>query len=93
IRDGEAVQIEPRTVQIYAIDILRYEWPLLDLCIDCGRGTYIRSIARDLGEKLGVGGYLTALRRTRVGDHSVEKSVKLDQLCSGDVVSHLQTMS
>src|SRR5690348_8724067 len=67
IRDGEQVKIEPRTVQVYGIDLLKYEWPQLELKIDCGRGTYIRSIARDLGEKLGAGAYLTALRRTRVG--------------------------
>ena len=67
-RRGPAVELEPRPVRVYGIEILSYDWPLLRLRIDCGRGTYIRSIARDLGEALGVGGYLTQLRRTRVGD-------------------------
>jgi tRNA pseudouridine55 synthase len=83
VRDGEQVTIKPRTVHVYGIEILRYAWPELQVKIDCGRGTYIRSIARDLGEKLGVGAYLTALRRTRVGEFTIEKSVNIDQLRNG----------
>src|SRR5438105_6489849 len=60
-RRGHDVELEPRLVRVYAIERLGYEWPQLSLRIDCGRGTYIRSIARDLGQALGVGGgYLTA---------------------------------
>src|SRR5437868_788961 len=59
-REGHSVELEARTVQVYGIERLAYEWPLLSLRIDCGRGTYVRSIARDLGETLGVGGRLTA---------------------------------
>ncbi len=83
IRAGETVKIDPRTVQVYGIELLKYEWPQLQLMIDCGRGTYIRSIARDLGQKLGVGAYLTALRRTRVGDFTLDKSATIDQLRNG----------
>ena len=54
-------------VRVYGIELLEYAWPLLTLRIDCGRGTYIRSIARDLGRSLDVGGHLAELRRTRVG--------------------------
>jgi tRNA pseudouridine55 synthase len=53
------VQLQPRKVRVDSIEIVRYAWPTLALKIDCGRGTYIRSIARDLGETLKVGGYLT----------------------------------
>ncbi len=56
-----------RAVMIYGVELLEYAWPLATVRVDCGRGTYIRAIARDLGETLGVGGHLTQLRRTRVG--------------------------
>ena len=82
--------MEPRAVRVYGIERLEYEWPLLRLRIDCGRGTYIRSIARDLGKALGVGGYLTALRRTRVGPFDASAAVPLDQL-SGDVTPLLRS--
>jgi tRNA pseudouridine55 synthase len=92
IRAGEQVKIEPRTVPVYGIEIVEYAWPELKLKIDCGRGTYIRSIARDLGEKLGVGGYLTALRRTRVGEYSIEQAFRLDQLRTGDIETLLNSL-
>jgi tRNA pseudouridine55 synthase len=89
-RKGNVVELEPRTVRVYAIERLAYQWPLLSLRIDCGRGTYIRSIARDLGEVLGVGGYLTALRRTRVGRFDLAGACSAEQLgpdISGKLVS------
>jgi tRNA pseudouridine55 synthase len=89
-RRGKAVQLEPRPVRVYGIEILRYAWPLLSLRIDCGRGTYIRSLARDLGEALGVGGYLTELRRTRVGPFGVESAVTSEQLSADGVLQHLR---
>jgi len=79
-RKGREVSLEPRKVRVYGIDLLAYEWPLLRLRIDCGRGTYIRAIARDMGEVLKVGGHLTALRRTRVGAFWVDQSAQLEQL-------------
>ena len=55
-----------------------YEWPFLDVEIDCGKGTYIRSIARDLGAKLGCGGLVETLRRTRVGPFTAEQGIGVD---------------
>ncbi|MFA6044545.1 MAG: hypothetical protein WC718_06140, partial [Phycisphaerales bacterium] len=55
-------------------------WPLAKVWVRCGKGTYIRSIARDLGEALGGGGMLTALRRTRVGAWKIEMARRLDTL-------------
>ena len=72
------------------IEVLSYDWPLLGLRIDCGRGTYIRSIARDLGEVLGVGGYLTELRRTRVGAFTADTAVSLATLAAEGVEVHLK---
>jgi tRNA pseudouridine55 synthase len=66
-RKGKDVVLSPRPVTIYAIDAVRFAYPHLDLVVRCGKGTYIRSLARDLGERLGCGGYITSLRRTEVG--------------------------
>ena len=89
-RRGNEVKLEARTVQVYNIELLDYHWPLLRVRIDCGRGTYIRSIARDLGESLGVGGYLTQLRRTRVGEFRIEQAVMLEQLLADGIERHLR---
>jgi tRNA pseudouridine55 synthase len=91
-RGGETVKLEPRTVHIYGIEILDFAWPLLKLRIDCGRGTYIRAIARDLGEALDVGGYLTQLRRTRVGEFTLERAVTLEELQSAGVENYLSPL-
>jgi len=54
--------------------VLGYEWPLLDLRVTCGRGTYIRSLARDLGVALGTGGHLASLCRTAVGPYTIDQA-------------------
>lgn len=82
-RQGEAVRLGPRTVRIDAIERLGYAWPMLDLRITCGKGTYIRSIARDLGQALGTGGHLTKLVRTASGGHSLDQAFDLERLEDG----------
>jgi tRNA pseudouridine55 synthase len=77
-RRGEEVTLAARRVRIDGIDVLRYEYPEGDLEVRCGKGTYIRSLARDLGERLGCGGFVQVLRRTRVGPFRVEDAVALD---------------
>lgn len=89
-RQGEAVEIKPRTVQVYSIDVLGYEWPIVRLRVECGRGTYVRAIARDLGEAVGTGGYLTELRRTFVGAFHADDAVTLETLQAEGVERHLQ---
>jgi len=74
-RRGETFELPERIVRIDAIDLLGYEWPMLDLRITCGKGTYIRSIARDLGGHLGTGGHLSDLRRTAVGAYDLSLAV------------------
>jgi tRNA pseudouridine55 synthase len=76
-RKGEEVALAARPVRIDAIRVQNYEWPFLDVEIDCGKGTYIRSIARDLGDKLGCGGLVESLRRTRIGVFRVEIAIDL----------------
>jgi tRNA pseudouridine55 synthase len=77
-RAGREVTLAARAVTIYAIAILRYHYPELELEVRCGKGTYIRSLARDLGERLGCGAYVRALRRTRVGPFRAEDAVTLE---------------
>jgi tRNA pseudouridine55 synthase len=66
-RAGEAVELAPRPARIYWLHLHRYQWPELDFEMACGRGTYVRSLIRDLGQTLSTGGCLTALRRDAVG--------------------------
>lgn len=77
-RRGEQVTLTPRTVQIYAIEVVAYDYPRLVVEVNCGKGTYIRSLARDVGERLGCGGLVQTLRRTRVGPFDAERAVSLD---------------
>jgi tRNA pseudouridine55 synthase len=77
-RGGGDVDLAPRPVTVYDIRITAYSYPYLDVEVDCGKGTYIRSIARDLGAKLGCGGMVETLRRTRVGPFRAEDGVPPD---------------
>ena len=83
-RRNQPVRLKPRPVHIYWIHIHRYDRPELDFELACGRGTYIRSFIRDLGECLGTGGCLTTLLRTRVGPFVVENAWTLDTLQSSN---------
>jgi tRNA pseudouridine55 synthase len=71
-RRGEAVSLDARSVRIDAIDVLAYAYPRLEIEVRCGKGTYIRSLARDVGERLGCGGLIESLRRTHVGPFAAE---------------------
>jgi tRNA pseudouridine55 synthase len=77
-RRGQTVALGARRVRIDRVELLSYDWPELELDVYCGKGTYIRSIARDLGAAIGVGGYVVALRRLRIGSFSIDDSVALD---------------
>ena len=77
-RRGREVELAPRPVRIDSIGIERYEWPMLELTVDCGKGTYIRSLARDLGEALGCGGMIQELRRSKVGPFTDDNAMSLD---------------
>jgi tRNA pseudouridine55 synthase len=78
-RKGKEVILEPSQVTVNNIEILDYKWPVLKLKIQCGKGFYVRSLARDLGQKLGVGGYLTGLERTKVGHFTIESAITVEQ--------------
>lgn len=76
-RRGEAVSMPTRQIEIYAIEILSYNYPELVIRTHVSSGTYIRTLGEDIGKALGVGAYLTALRRTQVGDYQIKNAVKL----------------
>lgn len=91
-RRGRAPELAPRPVQVYAIDILDYTYPRLDVRIHCGKGTYIRSLARDLGKVLGCGAYVTLLRRERVGPFAAAAGVGLEATAE-EALAHLLPLS
>ncbi len=68
-RGGVKKTLNPVEVEVFNYDIIDYQTPVLKLKINCSKGTYIRSLARDLGEKVDSGGHLTALKRTAIGDY------------------------
>ncbi|MDX5428329.1 MAG: tRNA pseudouridine(55) synthase, partial [Bacteroidota bacterium] len=79
-RKGEEVEIEPRKVTIDTISVEEWEGERLVLRVQCGKGTYIRSLAHDIGKALGSGAYLTALQRTAVGDYSIDEAWQMQDL-------------
>jgi tRNA pseudouridine55 synthase len=97
VRDGEEVALAPRPVTVSRLDLVAWR-PVdesitdLDVEVECGSGTYVRALARDLGSALGVGGHLTALRRTRVGGFTLDESVTLAELENDQVESRIMPM-
>lgn len=79
-RAGRVVTLGPRWVTVYALEVVMYAWPALTFTMRCGRGTYVRSLIRDLGAALGVGGCLTGLTRTAVGPFRIADAWTLERL-------------
>lgn len=79
-RKGRAVNLESREVEVKNLEILEYEWPILKIKVTTGPGVYIRSLARDIGKKLKVGGYIKELTRTRVGEFTKDTVITLEEL-------------
>lgn len=77
-RAGKAVEMPVRTVMVYELEILNYAWPDLTIRCKVSSGTYIRTLGEDIGKALGVGGYLTALRRTQIDHYRVEDVMKIE---------------
>jgi tRNA pseudouridine55 synthase len=79
-RQGITVEVSPRQVDIYDIRVVAWNPPVIHLDVKCGPGTYIRALARDLGEALGCGAYVTSIRRTQSGQFTADQAVTLRQL-------------
>ena len=79
-REGKKITLQPRNISVYRIFLMRYSYPKLTFEADVSAGTYIRALARDIGRQLGMGAYLSDLRRTAIGKYSVEQAVQLESL-------------
>jgi tRNA pseudouridine55 synthase len=80
VRSGEDINLKPREVEIKEIEVIEYEWPFLKIRVITGPGVYIRALARDIGKKLGVGGYLYDLERIRVGKFKKENAIDISKI-------------
>jgi tRNA pseudouridine55 synthase len=89
-RRGIAVEIAPRTITIHSIAVRRYDYPQLELDIECGSGTYVRSLGRDLGAALGTAAVMSALERTAIGRFRIQDAIALDDLTAETLSQHLQ---
>jgi tRNA pseudouridine55 synthase len=89
-RQGVAVELAPRVVEVHSLRVLRYDYPALDLDIECGSGTYVRALGRDLAAELGTTAVMSALERTAVGAFRVADAVALDELSAETVAKHLK---
>lgn len=83
-RAGETAEVKPKRITVYKLELLEYHYPECKVNCEVSSGTYIRSIARDLGEGLKTGAYLSGLRRTRVGQWAVEQAVGLSGLTNSN---------
>jgi tRNA pseudouridine55 synthase len=92
-RKGETVERERRRVRIDAVEVMKSQFPHVELRIRCSKGTYVRTLAEDIGEALGTCAHLAALRRTASGRWRVEDAVSLDVLASPSRTEHLMTLA
>jgi tRNA pseudouridine55 synthase len=88
-RQGITIERKPRKIKVYSLDILKMNPPLVEFQIKCSKGTYIRKIAEDIGERLGCGAHVTKILRLSIGNFSLEKAVELNELNE----SHLQQIT
>ena len=86
-RKGIAIEIKPKILEVKEIEIISFSLPEVKLRIVCGKGTYIRALARDIGQALCSGAYLTGLRRTRVGSYELTQAINLDDFLKSQPVT------
>lgn len=90
-RAGEQVNLEPRPITVYRLEVERYDYPELALAIECSSGTYVRSLGRDLAASLGTAAVMSQLTRTAIGSFSIEEAMPLDRLHPGNWLEYLLT--
>jgi tRNA pseudouridine55 synthase len=89
-REGKPIELKPRPAKVFSIEKFTYKYPKLSFTAQVSSGTYIRSLAEDIGEALGTGAYLTALRRTKVGNFDIKKALNMEELTASQVASNLK---
>ena len=92
-RQGQEVELKPRPITIYALEVVRYDYPELVLRIECGGGTYVRSLGRDLAERLGTAAVMSALVRTAIGPFRLEEAIDPRELTPENLPEHLLPMA
>ncbi|MDD9139946.1 MAG: tRNA pseudouridine(55) synthase TruB [Candidatus Cardinium sp.] len=81
VRQGQPVSLAPRPVTIHSLELTAVHLPVISFELTCSKGTYVRSLAHDLGQKLGVGGYLHSLCRTQIGPYNLEHAFAIEEVC------------
>jgi tRNA pseudouridine55 synthase len=89
-RRGLPVELAARPVTIHALTVRQYKYPELELDLECGSGTYVRALGRDLAAALGTAAVMSALERIAIGGFRVDHAVRLDELTAGNLLRHLQ---
>jgi tRNA pseudouridine55 synthase len=92
-RQGKAPELEPRPVHIERITLVKYDYPEVQLVAEVSSGTYIRSLVADIGERLGTGAYMSALRRISIGQFSIEEAIDIKRLTPQKIAELLITQS
>jgi tRNA pseudouridine55 synthase len=92
-RAGKDIERKPAKIKIYSIKFLEYNWPLCKICVQCGSGTYIRSLAHDIGRALGCGAYLEELERTRIGKYNVQDAHGLEGITKENWIDKIANFS
>lgn len=88
-RSGQTVEIEPRDVEVDRLELVEYDYPRLVLDIECGSGTYVRAIGRDLGERLGCGAAMSGLERRAIGGFEIAQVIALEDLSRDSLATQL----
>jgi len=91
-RQGKEVALEPRPARVDRLELVEYAYPYVRFTADVSSGTYIRSLVEDIGRELGLGAYMSDLRRTRVGQFDSANSVRVEELSAESVGLLLRTL-
>lgn len=84
-RKGIVVERKPRRIKIYKLDVLGIKMPIVDFYVQCSKGTYVRKLAEDVGEKLGCGGHIIKIRRLAIGPFKLKDAVNLEEINEGSI--------
>ena len=85
-RAGQDVEVQPREIEVHALEIVEFDYPRLVLDVHCGSGTYVRSLGRDIAESLGTAAVMSRLKRTAIGEFHLEQSTEIAQLPNRDAI-------
>lgn len=91
-REGQRITIPPRLISIYALELISFSYPDVSIAIHCSSGTYIRTLADDIGKRLSSGAYVTALIRTDIGNCNLSQSINLDALSKDSSSTSFKTI-